>query len=137
MDDFKRKNVIDMHVKESDWEEFPCQQCGNQFFEEKIVANRLSMFKSPTGKAEFRFSKVILCPQCGWIIGAPVDEELKKSIDQQRAMAEKMRGMMMVGDPDDDPDDDLEDEGQIENVELVIGEEPSSDSNILQFKPKG
>jgi len=41
-----------------------CENCGNSFFEEKLLFKKVSALLSPTGKAELFPLQVVVCTKC-------------------------------------------------------------------------
>ena len=68
---------------------YSCPVCESNFFEQRFGIMRRSAIISPNGQEAYKPIVVFRCEQCGWVLGSPVPEELKREIQARiRAMQE-------------------------------------------------
>lgn len=58
----------------------PCETCGCPFFDETHTLAKRSRIVSPSGQDEIRPMIIFRCEACGWIVGTPVDENIRRQV---------------------------------------------------------
>ncbi len=70
---------------------YRCEVCECPFFQKTHTFFKRSKIVSPTGQDEFKPNVVFRCENCGWVVGAPYDENIKKEIQKKmKTMSELM-----------------------------------------------
>lgn len=100
-------NIIGMGQKENRKPQAPpnlegftdmvCEVCGYPFFDQKVVLKRRSAIISPTGQEEIQPAGILMCGQCGWVVGQPVTEDMKEQIQKLKQEEEAIQRMMELG----------------------------------------
>lgn len=85
---------------------YSCPVCESNFFEQRFGIMRRSAIISPNGQEAYKPIVVFRCEQCGWVLGSPVPEELKKEIQARlRAMQEATMQQMGINETGSNGDD--------------------------------
>ena len=74
-----------------------CAICENPFFQQKVVIKKRSALLSPTGQEEIHPAMILACEQCGWVFGAPVDENLKKEVQRLKNEQKAVDMLLSLG----------------------------------------